>query len=273
MQSEKIITVAGGDLRMYCAAVRLAELTDWCVQAVGFSKAPAASGNVVLCGDNLSGTLPCDILVLPIRAGQDGETVEAPFGTMPLQLSELLSLVKSDGMVTGGQLKPELVQQLHAAGLDTVDYLEREELCVANAVPTAEGAIQIAMEETLRTLHGGRALVVGYGRIGMALAPRLQGLGMETTVCARRCETRALAETIGCRSVSMEQLAQAAQECDVVFNTVPVPVLVENVLKALSPDAVIIDLASRPGGTDFAAAKRLGTHVVWALSLPPDVRC
>jgi len=34
----------------------------------------------------------------------------------------------------------------------------------------------------------------------------------------------------------------------------------------------MIDLASRPGGTDFDAAKRLGIRVVWALALPPEVR-
>lgn len=78
--------------------------------------------------------------------------------------------------------------------MTVTDYLRREELCLANAVPTAEGAIQIAMEETARTLHGASALVVGYGRIGMALAPRLRALGMQTEICARRCETRALAQ-------------------------------------------------------------------------------
>ena len=73
--------------------------------------------------------------------------------------------------------------------MTVTDYLRREELCLANAVPTAEGAIRIAMEETARTLHGASALVVGYGRIGMALAPRLRALGMQTEICARRCET------------------------------------------------------------------------------------
>ena len=140
------------------------------------------------------------------------------------------------------------------------------------AVPSAEGAIQIAMEETARTLHGTAALVIGYGRIGMALAPRLRGLGMDVTVCARRCETRALAEMQGFAAVPMEQLPAAAKAAPVIFNTVPALVLDETVLKGLPQETLVIDLASRPGGTDFEAAKRLRTRVVWALSLPPEMR-
>ena len=33
----------------------------------------------------------------------------------------------------------------------------------------------------------------------------------------------------------------------------------------------MIDLASKPGGVDFEAAKRLGVRVIWALSLPGKV--
>lgn len=35
--------------------------------------------------------------------------------------------------------------------------------------------------------------------------------------------------------------------------------------------ALVIDLASRPGGVDFAAAAELGVRCVWALSLPGKV--
>lgn len=48
---------------------------------------------------------------------------------------------------------------------------------IMNAVPTAEGAIQIAMEQTDVTLHGLPVLVIGHGRIGSLLARRLAALG------------------------------------------------------------------------------------------------
>ena len=63
-------------------------------------------------------------------------------------------------------------------------------------------------------------------------------------------------------------VAGAAPAFDTVVNTVPAPVLTEPVLAALRPGSLIVDLASRPGGTDFAAAQRLGHTAVHALSLP-----
>jgi len=40
------------------------------------------------------------------------------------------------------------------------------------------------------------------------------------------------------------------------------------VLAALPKGCLIVDLASKPGGTDFAAARRLGHTALHALSLP-----
>ena len=113
--------------------------------------------------------------------------------------------------------------------------------------------------------------MVGYGRIGMALAPRLRALGMEVTVCARRCESRALAEMHGCRAVPPEELGAAAAQCNLVYNTVPALLLEEPVLRRMPPESLIVDLASRPGGTDFAAARRLGIPALLALALPAKV--
>ena len=42
----------------------------------------------------------------------------------------------------------------------------------------------------------------------------------------------------------------------------------EAVLARLRPQSFIVDLASRPGGTDFDAARRLGHRAIHALSLP-----
>ena len=55
---------------------------------------------------------------------------------------------------------------------------------------------------------------------------------------------------------------------DAVINTVPAPVLPRALLQQLPGGALIIDLASLPGGTDFAAAEELGLHTEHALALP-----
>ena len=87
-------------------------------------------------------------------------------------------------------------------------------------------------------------------------------------VAARRPAQRALAESFGLRSVPIDRLGQIAPAFDTVVNTVPAPVLSEAVLARLRPQSFIVDLASRPGGTDFDAARRLGHRAIHALSLP-----
>ena len=42
----------------------------------------------------------------------------------------------------------------------------------------------------------------------------------------------------------------------------------EEILSVLKRDCLVVDLASRPGGVDFAAAERLGIRALPALSLP-----
>ena len=141
----------------------------------------------------------------------------------------------------------------------------------ANALPTAEGAIQIAMEELPITLHGARALVIGYGRLGRALAPRLAGLGARVSVAARKYADLAWAESFGFGTEHTGQLRPWLCGYDLVVNTVPARVLGEAELAELRPDCLVIDLASKPGGVDLDAAARLGKKVVWALSLPGKV--
>ena len=51
-------------------------------------------------------------------------------------------------------------------------------------------------------------------------------------------------------------------------NTIPAPVLGDGVLARLRSGSLIVDLASKPGGTDFAAAARWGHRAIHALSLP-----
>ena len=100
-------------------------------------------------------------------------------------------------MLCGGRVDPVTAALAAERGLTIRDYFAREELAVANAVPTAEGAVQIAMEQLPITIHGARVLVVGFGRVGRALAQRLAALGAKVTVAARRYESLAWAQASG----------------------------------------------------------------------------
>ena len=82
-----------------------------------------------------------------------------------------------------------------------------------------------------------------------------------TSVC---CDSRCA----GCRAAPLTALPTLLPGFDAVINTVPAPVLPRALLQQLPGGALIIDLASLPGGTDFAAAEELGLHAEHALALP-----
>ena len=207
--------------------------------------------------------------------GGPEQTALADYILLPLPLdesrtplAELLRAAKPGALALGGKLSAQARQIAAEAGVELVDYFAREELILCNALPTAEGCIGILLQQRTRTLWGAEVLVLGFGPVGQALAVRLSALGAGVTVCARRPEQRALAESLGLRAAPLTALAGLAPAFDTVVNTIPAPVLTEPVLAALRPGSLIVDLASKPGGTDFAAAQRLGCKAIHALSLP-----
>lgn len=209
------------------------------------------------------------------RIGGAEQTALADYILLPMPLdetrtplAELLRAAKPGALALGGRVSAQAVQIAQQAGVELVDYLARRELTVYNAIPTAEGCIGILLQERKRTLWGANLLVLGYGAVGQALSVRLAALGAQVTVAARRPEQRAGAESAGLRAVQLAGLAALAPAFDTVINTVPARVLTAPVLERLRPGSLIVDLASRPGGTDFAAAQRCGHRAIHALSLP-----
>ena len=154
--------------------------------------------------------------------------------------------------------------------LEIHDYFDREDLAVRNAIPTAEGAIQIAMQEFPATIHGSRCLVAGYGRIGRVLARILHAMGAKVSVSARRPEQLAWIESEEMRPVRTELIRESGQY-DIIFNTIPSLVFDARTLAAAAPSALFIELASLPYGIDLEAAERLNIPVMLAQSLPGKV--
>ena len=264
MQSKKTIMVAGGDLRYGYTAAALAEKFE--TYAVGFTRQMIPE-SVNLIESPADGLPMCDILVLPMPVSDDGVLVNAPFSQSNLSLKGLISRLKPDALVFGGKFgKAQAL--FEESGIETVDYLACEELSTRNAVPTAEGAIQMMLEEMPCTIYGSQILILGFGRIGSRLAYLLQAMGAQVTVAARDVVKRAKAEMLGCKSISFTELENSVSQFDVICNTVPAKVMTESVLKQVQKEALILDLASKPGGIDWEAAQNLGKRAVWALSLP-----
>ena len=152
-------------------------------------------------------------------------------------------------------------------GAEVFDYAARDDFAVLNAVPTAEGAVEVAMREYEGTVFGSRTLVTGFGRIGKILAKMLKALGSDVTVCARKPSDFAYIEALGYHAKNTASLS-LVHGYDIVFNTVPALIFDETLLKNTDEATLLIDLASLPGGVDFEAARKLGVDAHRALSLP-----
>ena len=142
---------------------------------------------------------------------------------------------------------------------------------IVNAIPTAEGALQIALEEMPVTLCGAKCLVAGNGRIGKVLSQRLKNLCADVTVSARKAEDFAKITVQGLKYCQTTQIGEIIGDFELVVNTIPAMVFTSSVLAKADNDCLIIDLASKPGGVDMQAAQKLGKKVIWALSLPGKV--
>lgn len=268
MRHELNLWVAGGDMRQGKLAELLAgdghTVHTFALEELG--PLPGVQGE-----NSLAGIALADCVILPLPAAGEGLMLNAPLARRQHPLAEVLDALRPGQILCAGMVGAGTAELAANRGLTLHDYFTREELAVANAVPTAEGAIQIAMEELPITLRDTRALVIGYGRLGKVLAHRLDGLGARVSVAARKYADLAWAEAFGYGVEHADQLQGWLCGYDLIVNTVPARILGEPELEDLRPGCLVIDLASKPGGVDLEAASRLGVKVVWALSLPGKV--
>ena len=230
----------------------------------------------VVCASAAEALYKCDAVILPLPVSGDGVHISMPLApNCRLTFIELCAMMTENGvkLLCGGKLPQGLSSLCGIRGITLFDYYDSDEFSIANAVPTAEGAIEIAMHETPMTLDGSTALVIGYGRIGKVLARLLASLGVKVTASARKAADLAWIRASGYTAVETGKLLEVlyGRKFDIIFNTVPRTVLGEEALKIIGKGTLIIDLASKPGGVDIKAADKMGMSVIWALSLPGKV--
>ncbi len=263
----KRITILGGDMRN----VELAYLLEEdCHEVIlyGFDKLDLHLQQAEKLHEAIVNS---DIIIGPLPFSEDYELVNAPFFSRQIKIEELFQLINREQIFTAGKIARGFMERGKSLELKMEDYFSREEMQALNAIPTAEGAIQIAMEEMRTTIHGSNALVLGYGRIGKSLSKLLHGLGANLFVEARNYADLAWIKNNGYKPIHLKELGYYLTNMDVVFNTIPHLVLNEDLLGKLKRKSLIIELASKPGGIDLQAAKDLGVKVVTALSLPGKV--
>ncbi len=212
--------------------------------------------------DTLDRAASADVVILPLPLCKGDGVLNCEEGAVPT--ADLFRRLRPGQRILAGRVAPQQKKEAEALGLTVEDYFRREELAVANAAATAEGAVQTAMEQLDRTLLGMDCLVIGFGRIGKLLSCRLHGLGVRVTATARKPEDLAWIRAYGYRALETGKLDGCLSDFGAVFNTVPSPVLTGPLKGQLPKDCLLIDLASVRG----IEAGSEGPEVLWARSLP-----
>ena len=146
------------------------------------------------------------------------------------------------------------------------DYTKDEAFAIKNAYLTAESALALATQNSEYSLINSPVLICGYGRISKALHRYLQSFTNDITICARNENQRALAVSSGAKSIDFDNLS--CEKFSFIFNTVPHPVFNEKELKTVKNSALLIDLASFPGGVDMHFAEYYKIKLLTARGLP-----
>lgn len=257
--------VIGGDVRMKYLAQSIA--TDgYPVCVCGLEKLGTCRGAAECDLPQLAAK--SSVILLPLPATKDGLFLNAPYAENEIRLDDDFSRLFMHKTVCGGMLQRLTASSSLWREIEPEDYYRREELAVGNAIPTAEGAVGIAIREYPGTINGAKCLITGFGRIGKNLAIILRGMGAEVF-----CAARKKADLMQMRAFGVQPLTyrEISRRFDLIFNTVPAKVLTSPVLMQQTRDTLIIELASAPGGIDLKRAEELHLHVIDAPSLPGRV--
>ena len=257
----KNVAIIGGDLRIIKLACML-EKDGFKVSTFGLEASKCET--IAQCVKD------ANIVIGALPLITNTEYVNMPFSDEKLLIADLLKQIQGKTFIAGS-IKPEIYELAKQNNVNIIDIVKREEFAILNAVSTAEGAIQVAISETPKNIHGNNVLVMGFGRIGKILAKMLDGIGAKVSCEARKNTDLAWIKAYGYIPVNLNQLKENLNQYDIIINTIPYMLLDKENLELVKKDALIIDLASNPGGVDRTAVKELGIKFVWALSLPGKV--
>lgn len=260
----KSFGIIGGDKRQLFLAKAIYD-SGYSVMLGGFDKLQSTGAFAL--GDIKSVAAKSDVLILPVPSVRADGSINTPFSNECTVLDDELIKIMLKRPIFIAMKDKFLKAYPQFENAEIFDYATKDEFAILNALPTAEGAVEVAMKQFEGTIAGSRCLIVGYGRIGKVLAEMLKNLKAEVTVSARKSSDLAFADAFGYEKVNTSNLSDV-RNFDLVFNTVPSLIFDRELLLNTDKNTIIIDLASLPGGVDFEVAHSLGIDALRALALP-----
>ena len=204
------------------------------------------------------------VIVTPIPFNKISEFIVIPKFISLLNEREDVSSI----LLYAGYIDNEARVILDKTNIKYIDYSKSEKLAIYNSIATAEGIIAEAILSKDTNLHGSKAIILGYGKCGKTLADKLKGLNVKVSICARREEELELANSLGFSTVNLHNLIMEISKYEYIFNTIPNIILKEDILRKVSVNSIILDIASLPGGVDKNAANKYNICVKHSLGIP-----
>ncbi|SFM31365.1 dipicolinate synthase subunit A [Gracilibacillus orientalis] len=269
MQKTKQIAIIGGDARYLPLIHALKTIDQLNIRILGFEQVEQSYTGVMQSTIENLDTSKLDGIILPITGIDDEGYVETMFSNEKIQLTETwFQGLPENCVVFTGISNQKLDQHIENNKLKLIKLMERNDVAIYNSIPTAEGAIMLAIQHTDFTIHHANVFIFGYGRVGETTANSFAGLGANVAVISK--EETDLARVYQRRwgAYSLDQAKNYMDECQILINTIPAKVVDKSLIEKMNNQAIIIDLASKPGGIDFEYAKTRGIKAIHALGLP-----
>jgi len=248
-------SVIGGDLRTINLAKMLADDKNE-VYVFGMEKSEDIENDrkIIKCNTLERVIEKTSVIIGSIPFSRDNEEMYASFSE---------NIIKIDDLVKNNYKEKSFGK--------VIDIMKQEELVVLNTIATAEGAIEVAIKNTDKIIHGSKVLILGFGRVAKEVAKKFDGISAKVTCAARKNTDLAWIKALGYEGVSINELGEDLKKYDIIINTVPQMIIDKEEMKYMKENILLIDLASTPGGINIEDAQKMNLKFVWALALPGKV--
>lgn len=268
MKKRKNLLFIGGDAR-YLEVIKYMGKKNFNILLAGFDHLDFTEKNIQQISLKNTDFAHIDVIILPVGGINKAKEVRTEYSNHELILTEkLISRTPAHCVIYTGISTPELDQVADFSKRKVIPLFQKDEVAIMNSIPTAEGTLKIAIEETNTTIHGADVIVLGFGRIGFTIAQLFHSVGAEVSIGIRRAADAARARQMGIKPVMLNNLSECIKSYQICINTIPQLLLSAEVIQQMNKSSLIIDLASHPGGTDFSYAEKKGIRTIHALGLP-----
>lgn len=207
-------------------------------------------------------------IVFPIPVSKDKTRVFTDNKDFVFSHKKTFEFIKNESVIFGGGFSFDEKLYFENEGIICHDILQNEPFNVQNAWFTAQGALRLLLDNEKSYIKGKKALITGFGKIGLALSAFLYKMGLDVTACARNDVQLISAYNMGFKTMKFGELKEAVNKFDYIFNTVPFNVFADDDVKNFKEESIYFELASAPFGTKKEYFEKTKNTYIFGGSLP-----